>query len=74
MRQWIMGNLKRGDQARIAELAGTSRGYVKAILRYRDTAKSVKSQLIWIKAYRYLKLREEMLEDATTEQPTPIAG
>jgi hypothetical protein len=60
MRTWVVGNLKKGDMARIAEMAGTEAGYVKQLLRYRPNAKSTLAMRVWLKAYRYLRIREEL--------------
>ena len=39
MRARILRDLRRGDQARIAEAVGTAPEYVKHIMRYRPNAK-----------------------------------
>jgi hypothetical protein len=62
-REWVLAELRRGDQARIADLVGTKPGYVKDVFKRRPTAKSVLSERIWLAGYRYLKLRKEIAEE-----------
>lgn len=59
----ILTQLKKGDQARIAEMVGVRPEYVKVILRYRPTAKSVMSRRIWLTANRILSDRERLSKE-----------
>lgn len=59
----IVRSLRRGDQARIAEVVGTAPEYVKQVLRYRPGAKSAKARAIWRTADRLLKDRQRMTND-----------
>lgn len=67
-RAWIIANLRKGDQARVADLIGATRGYVTDVLRRRPAAKSVLSERIWLASYRYLKLREELATEMQAAQ------
>lgn len=59
----ILAELKKGDQARIAELVGTRPTYVKEVLRYRHSAKSALANRIWHAADRILKERVRLQQD-----------
>lgn len=56
----VLKRLKKGDQARVAEMVGTSPDYVKKTLRYRTTAKSALTRRIWMAAHRLLTDRERL--------------
>lgn len=67
-RAWILANLQHGDRARVANLVGTSVGYVKDVFLRRPTAKSVLAERIWLAAYKYLKLRDELAAEMQASQ------
>jgi len=56
----ILQELKKGDQARIAELVQVDPSYVKQVLRYRPRAKSVLAIRIWQTANRILNDRARL--------------
>lgn len=63
MRARILRDLRRGDQARIAEAVGTVPEYVKQVMRYRPNAKSVLARRIWLAADRLLQDRARLNND-----------
>lgn len=59
----IIRELKKGDQARVAELVGTKPTYVKEVLRRRHSAKSALANRIWHAADRMLKERVRIQQE-----------
>lgn len=59
----VVRELKKGDQARVAELVGTKPTYVKEVLRRRHSAKSALANRIWHAADRLLKDRVRIQQE-----------
>lgn len=60
---WVVRSLKKGDQARVAEIVGTTPDYVKKTLRYRLAAKSALTRRIWIAAHSLLSNRKRLQQE-----------
>ncbi len=60
----VLRELKKGDQARIAEMVGTTPDYVKKVFRQRArTANSALANRIWLAGHRMVRQRREITKE-----------